>query len=124
MNLRWGIYPWFIELGTDLIHPSDLDAFKEESNNSKIFECVDVKDYITIRYNNNYYRVKERLFKLVPTPKYSFGQMVFIKEKKEIGIVTDIMWHYGKKVHYYLLSTEGKKKTRRYFEEELDCKLH
>lgn len=64
MNSKWGTYPWFIEHGADLIHPADLEAFKQEA------------------------------------------------------IITDIMWHYDKQEHYYLISTRAKKKSKRYLESE------
>lgn len=76
MKFKWGIYPWFREHGVDLIHPDDLEAFTQEASNCKVFECVDDSDYLTLRYNGNYYRVKDRLFKPVPNPEYAFGETV------------------------------------------------
>lgn len=52
---------------------------------------MEESDYITLRYNNKCYRVKDKLFKLVPTPKYNFGDIVKIKENDEEAIITDIM---------------------------------
>lgn len=118
MNYKWGIYPWFVEHGIDLIHPDDFEAFKQEANSSKVFECIEERDYITLKYNNNYYRVKDKLFKPVPAPKYNFGDVVKIKENEEDAVITDIMWHYGKQQHYYLVSVKDKKKSRRYLDSE------
>lgn len=118
MNSKWGIYPWFKEHGSDLIHPEDLEAFTQEANNSKVFECIEDSEYLILKYSSNYYRVKDKLFKLVPTPKYNFGEIVKIKESGEEAIITDIMWHYGKQEHYYFISIRGKKKSKRYLEIE------
>lgn len=118
MNFRWGTYPWFIEQGIDLIHPDDFEAFKLEANSSKVFECIGEGDYITLKYNNNYYRVKDKLFKPVPAPLYNFGEIVKIKKKEEEAVIADIMWHYGKQQHYYFVSVRNKKKSRRYLETE------
>lgn len=96
MNSKWGTYPWFIEHGVDLIHPADLEAFTQEANNSKVFECIEESEYITLKYNGNYYRVKDKLFNAVPAPKYYFGEIVKIKENEEDAVIKDIMWHYGK----------------------------
>ena len=41
MNHKWGTYPWVIEHGVDLIHPTDLEAIKQEVNSSKVFECIE-----------------------------------------------------------------------------------
>lgn len=78
MNSRWGTYPWFVEHGVDLIHPDDLEAFKQVAGNVKVFECIEVNDYITLKYSNKCYRVRDKLFKSVPSPKYNFGETVKI----------------------------------------------
>ncbi len=118
MNTKWGTYPWFAEHGIHLIHPDDLEAFKQEVSNSKIFECVKEGDYITLRYHDNYYRVKKKLFKPVPSPKYVFGEKVKIKENGQEAVITDIMWHYDKKKHYYFVTINDKRKSRRYLDSE------
>lgn len=116
MDSKWGTYPWFVEHGIDLIHPDDFEAFKQEANNSKVFECIGKGDYITLKYNNNCYRVRDKLFKPVPAPKYNFGKAVRIKEKDVV--ITDIMWNYSKRQHYYFVSVKNKKKSRRYLDSE------
>ena len=45
MNSKWGVYPWFKEHGSDLIHPDDLEAFIQGSNSSKVFECIEDNEY-------------------------------------------------------------------------------
>lgn len=119
MNSKWGIYPWFLEHSIDLIHPDDFETFKQEVHNCKVFKRIsNEQDYITLKYNNNYYRVKDKLFKPVPAPKYDFGQLVKIKKNKEDAIITDIMWHYVKHKHYYFVSVKNKKKSKRYYDSE------
>ena len=115
---KWGIYPWHIEHGAELIHPDDLEAFRKETNSSKVFECMEEGDYITLRYNGNRYRVKDKLFKPVPTPKYTFGEIVRVKKSEEEAVITDIMWHYDKQEHFYFIAVRGKRKSKRYWESE------
>ncbi len=117
--VSWGIYPWFPERGADYIHTEDLEAFKGEASNCKVFACVGEGEYITLQYSNRYYRVKGQLFKALPAPKFTFGQKVKILKSGEEVNVTDIMWHYDKKEHYYLVSAGNRKKKKRYFEAEL-----
>lgn len=117
--IEWGLYPWCPEHGAEYIHAKDLEAFKKEASNCKVFACVGEGEYITLRYNNRCYRTKKRLFKPILTPKYTFGQRVSIRKNGEEAIVTDIMWHYNRQKHYYLLTVGNKKKSKRYFEEEL-----
>ena len=118
MNTKWGVYPWFIEHGVDLIHPDDIEAFRREANNSKVFECIEDGDFLTLKYNTNCYRVSNRLFKPVPNPQYVFEQVVIIRENGEEATITDIMWHYGKKEHYYMVSINNKKRAKRYLASE------
>jgi len=122
MQNKWGTYPWFLEHGIDQIHPDDLEKFKKKANNCKVYECVDEDaQFITIKYGNTLFKVKDSLFKSVPEPKFQIGQMLKLQGKSDSEIiVTDIMWHYEKKEHYYLLTVNGKKKTKRYFESEFE----
>lgn len=117
--MKWGTYPWFIEHGIDLIHTEDLDAFMREANNCKVFKCIEEGEYIILKYNNNCYRVKSKLFKPVPTPKFDFGDKVRIRNTNEEVKISDIMWHVGNHEHYYLVCVRNKKKSKRYFESEL-----
>lgn len=117
----WGIYPWVAERGIELLHPDDLEKFKREVSGCKVFECIDKGEYITLKYNNNCYRVKNTLFKSVSEPKFKFGEVVKIRRTGEEVIVTDIMWHFNNHEHYYFVCTlnKNKKKSKRYFESEL-----
>ncbi|MDE5891785.1 MAG: hypothetical protein K2H45_02555 [Acetatifactor sp.] len=117
--IEWGVYPWFPERGAEYIHAEDLEAFEKEASNCKVFACVGEGEYITLRYNNKCYRTRKQLFKPVPAPKYTFGQRVSIRKNGQEVTVTDIMWHYDRKEHYYLVTVGNRKKSKRYFEEEL-----
>lgn len=119
MNIKWGTYPWFMEHGIDLIHPEDLEKFKKEANNCKVFECIEEGGCLILKYNNSCYRVREKLFKPVPIPKFIYGLKVKIKNIEETAIITNIMWHFYNCKHYYLVSINDKKKSKRYLETEL-----
>ena len=121
MQSKWGTYPWFIEHGLDKIHTDDLDGFKKEANNCKVFECVNEDtQFITLKYGEKFFRVKSDIFKNVPMPKFHIGQKVSIINNSGADVViSDIMWHYDKKEHYYFITVNGKKKTKRYFETEI-----
>ena len=122
MQSKWGTYPWFLEQGIDKIHPDDIDNFKKEAHNCKVFECVeDCSQFITLKYGENQYRVKSELFKEVPTPEFTFGQKVRLKDDLgQDAVITDIMWHYKQKEHYFLVKADGKKKSKRFFKAEFD----
>ena len=117
--IKWGVYPWCPEHGSEYIHVEDLDAFKEEAHNCKVFACIGEGEYMTLIYNNRRYRVRAQLFKQVPAPKYNFGQKLRIRKNSEGVTVTDIMWHYNEQKHYYLVAAGNRKKSKWYFEDEV-----
>jgi len=83
MQNKWGIYPWFLEHGIDKIHTDDVDSFKKEAHNCKMFECVkEDNQYITLKYGEKFFRVKPDLFKEVAAPKFVFGQKVILEDKR------------------------------------------
>ncbi|MBL1224187.1 DUF6960 family protein [Enterococcus sp. BWR-S5] len=121
MQKIWGTYPWFNEYGDELIHPDDRELFTKNANNTKVFEFTKGNDgYNNFRYGENVFRIKDTLSKALPEPKYNFGEDVLVKKKALLGKIEDIMWHNSKKEYYYLLSVNGKKKSTRYFENELE----
>jgi len=117
MQNKWGTYPWFLEHGIDKIHPDDMEDFKKEANNCKVFVCIDERgQFITLKYGENQYRVKKDLFNEVSNPEFAFGQTVRLKGTPgQDVIITDIMWHYSKKEPYFLVEADGRKKSKRFF---------
>ena len=124
MQFKWGTYQWFLEHGIDEIHPEDLESFKNEAHNCKIFQCVkEDEQYITLKYRENFYRVKNDLFKEVTKPEFDFGEIITLSNnQKHEAVITDIMWHYDKKEPYYFIKEGGKKRSKRYYETELRIK--
>ena len=118
---QWGKYPWTIDWGADKIHPHDLESFSKETFSYKVYECTDVTDeYITIKYGEKSYRVAKDLFGAVPNPKYHIGQKVKAYRKNVLvdGIISDIMWHFDRNKHYYLITIDGRKSSNWYFEDD------
>ena len=116
----WGLYPWFIEEGEDSIHQNDIEKFKQLNPYCKVFYCKsNDEQYLTICYNQNCYKVKPKLYEIIPTPKFTFGNKVNINDKAEYGEVIEIMWHYSKAKEFYHLKVNGKKKKKRYYSEDL-----
>ncbi|MDQ8736403.1 DUF6960 family protein [Paenibacillus sp. LHD-38] len=114
----WGLYPWFVEYGVEFLHPDEVGLF--EPNNSKVFFCKDYIDgYLLLQSGTKEFRVKPNNYKLLGSPKYNFGEQVYMKGKELIGTIDEIQWHDKDKKHIFLLTFNGKRKTRRYYEEEL-----
>lgn len=116
----WGIYNWFEEDGEEFIQKQSRDAFLKLKPVGKLFQCVGIDgEYIEILYNEQKFKVKPELFKPTPNPKYHFGENVRIKSKEVVGIVCDINWHSKEAREIYFIEVNGKKKSSRYFSEEL-----
>ena len=122
MVRAWGTYPWFGEHRAEKIHPDDRESFKRVANNVKVFEFFQGNgNYNIFRYANQAYRINDTLSKILPEPSYWYGENVIIKNKGELkGKVCDVMWHFNEKQFYYFLSIDGKKTSKRYFEDELE----
>lgn len=122
MHKIWGTFSWFVECGDEAIHPDDRESFTKQANNTKVFECTKGNDeYNYFRYGESTFRIKATIFAVLPEPKYKFKEDVLVREKEFlVGEITDIMWHFSKKEYYYFLSVNGKKKGKRYFENELE----
>ena len=59
---QWGKYPWSMGHGVEKIHPDDLDEFKTEANNFKVYECTgETSDYITLKYGEKSFKVKSAM---------------------------------------------------------------
>ena len=116
-----GLYPWFIDDGEELIAPSDLERFKNLSPYGKVFECIDEDgEYITLKYGEEIYHVKPKLYKQVGASIYPIGSEVRLTIKPEVtGVIIDINWHSKNNAPLYYISVNGKRKSTRYMNDEL-----
>jgi hypothetical protein len=117
----WGLYPWFLEDGEELIHENDLDEIKRLQPYGKVFYCSDANlDFITLKYKELAYRVKPNLFKVIGNPSFTFGEMIRLSNNPEIkGVITDIHWHHKDNIELYYIMVNGKRKTSRYYPKDL-----
>ena len=96
------------------------DKFWSIHPTQKVFECIDHEEkYIIIKYGENTFKCENIFFKCVPEPIYKIGDKVLINYSEEIGEVREIYWHGNRKAPYYLLTVNNKKKSRRFFDDEL-----
>jgi hypothetical protein len=118
----FGLYPWFEEHGIGLIHPDDVEAFRQMGPYGRVFRREGREgDYIVLRYGTGRYRVRPCLFRAVPAPACPIGTRVsFMKGAKLTeGSVCDIGWHSKNQEHMYFLIVDGKRLSKRYSEKEL-----
>ena len=107
----WGLYPWFPEHGTGLIHPEDADQLAllgPAGLYGKVFQCCDRTDdhYLALCYGAVRLRVQPALYRVVPAPAVQIGQHVRLRDGSDrLGVVRDIMWHVKKNAPLYFLSS-------------------
>lgn len=70
---NWGLYPWFPELGHDLIHPDDLATAQAHSPYCAVC-CAIAQEgqYLVIQYNGHQFRAKPDLFTPLEEPAFCF----------------------------------------------------
>jgi len=115
------LYPWFEETGLGLILPDDLAAFRLLFPYGKVFQCVaEDGQYVTVQYAHQSFRVKPRLFKVVPEPSKKIGDDVTIRinDKPDAATICDIIWNFKRCQPFYFVSKGGKKLKKRYWEED------
>ena len=119
----WGVYQWFSEYGEDLIHPQDLDRFKERFlySASNVFYCRDFfEKYIVLKYKDELFRVKPDLYKRVKMPTFDYCDYLKLKDRPgSVCQVSDIIWHFKEDAPKYKLIVDGKKKSKWFSESEI-----
>jgi len=114
----WGLYTWFLEDGYDCFHPEEIGMF--EPNNTRVFYCKNVEDkYLILQYGRKDFRVNPENYKLIEKPKFNYCEAVIVKNQELLGEIEEIQWHYKQEYHIYYLIIDGKRKSRRFYEDEL-----
>jgi len=118
----WGLYPLFSGDGEELVYPSDFQKFSKLHAYGKLFHCIgESEGYLVLQHKLEIYRVKPDLYQPTSTPTFVWGDRVKDKNHPEyVGIIDDIEWHYKFNNPMYFIVVSGKRKTKRYFENDLE----
>ncbi len=119
---KWGTCFW----NMNDIHPDDVGEFEKFGENQSFQEIVrfveEEETYIKVDNGEHIFRIKSKLFHEITAPKFLIGEEVIVEsqgEKKNAIILCD-KWHFKQEEHFYFVSVNGKKRTRRYFESEIE----
>ena len=106
-----------------LLHPDDdYEEFKRQASRS-IFRCTQRVSggYLIVENYEHRFRIKRRGFSRCPKIPFDFGMQVRVKSKPDhIAIIYNIYWHGKRREAMYFLIIDGKKKSRRYWADELE----
>lgn len=118
-NPRWGLYPWFEEDGSELIHPDDLATVKRLMPHGLVFQLLGEGDgFIRLSYGDVVVRVRPSKFQEVIADVRTVGEAVRLVDGRA-GEVIGVQWHHKRAEPMYKLCMEGKKKSKRYWNSDL-----
>lgn len=123
---KYGLYSWTPEHGDKYIAQSNLDRFKKIHPLGKVFRCIGITgDYLRLKYGEDIFSVKPDLFKEIPDPGHFVGECVLVNTGSSKGNEAKIIsmdWHHQRSDVMYTLEVDGKKKSNRYWKEDI-CSL-
>lgn len=116
----WGIYPWFPELGDDLVAPDSLDVVRSIRPYGKLFNCSGLSNgYLALRYRDQEFFVRPDLYIAVQCPRFCFLDEARVAGTGKVGVIVDIEWHYKRAEPIFYLEFSGKRSSKQYFQSEL-----
>jgi hypothetical protein len=116
-------YPWFPEHGAELIDQDDLARFEKIKPAGRVFGYSHCDGWIILDDGAFKFRVQEKLLVPVPAPRFWVGDFVEFQSSgvNQLAVVSEILWHFKLEAPYYLLSKDGKRLSKRYFEQDLNA---
>lgn len=85
----------------------------------KVFQCEQFGEEYAIAYKGHEYIVTGTDFREVDKPKFMIGEFVKVNSTETYAEIIDIFWHYQKGIPFYIIESNEKKLSKRYFEHEL-----
>ena len=119
---KWMKYPWISGYSTDvLMHPEEFTK-RQGQFSIGLAHCIAIEnEYMVLKTKNDVFRIKySEDVTLLPDPPFIWEEEVCEVERPEVrGIVDDIEWHRVDSEYKYYLIVNGKRKSRRYNQAEL-----
>ena len=90
----------------------------------QIIQCKIISyDTVEIIHEDNIYKTSIENIRIISPLKFLIGDQVSPKNHPElIGIIWNTIYHFGKNEPTYYIKINGKKKSKRYFENDLICR--
>ena len=83
------------------------------------FEIIS-PDVVEVLYKGKSYDIPLDKIQRIEPPKFTYGDPVSPANHPEIvGIISDMIYHGEKKASMYFIEIDGKKKSKRYFDDDL-----
>lgn len=91
-----------------------------------VFKCIEIGEdnFLKLKSSETELVLKKEVFRLMPTePKFKPLEKVNFYNSKnilEFGTIKNINWHNNDNKHIYLIEVNGKMKTQRYYDKDLE----
>lgn len=116
---KWGILRFSTTpTWEEAVHPDDCEKLRENMVDYS-YECIGYESqYLFIKSRRITIRVLPEAFVEIPSPRYSIGEKVYIKDSIPVTIATE-SWHEKDQKHFYLVEKDSKRSSKRIFEEDI-----
>lgn len=116
---KWALYSWLPGSDDHFIYPDDLKIASSILPYGKVLRVVGSDGpYLVMEYGASRFRGRGDLARWIDAPEFWIGDHVKIADKGEVGIVVDVGWHHKNRRPMYFLLVDGKRRGRRYDEQE------
>ena len=114
-----------VEREREVVYKEDVNLLLNYSYISNLHKCVDIyEEYLVVEFYQIKIRIKPIVFHpLDEIPKFNpFEEVKYFNSKGvlEYGIIKGIHWHNNDRKFYYDIEVNGKMKTRRYYDVDLE----
>ena len=76
-----------------------------------------------VSHKGNKYEISVDSMRRIDSPKYVYGDSVSPANHPElVGVVCEMIYHFNRNEPQYFIKVDGKKKSKRYFADELICR--
>jgi hypothetical protein len=95
---EYGLYPWFPDYGYTYVHPAYRREFESLEPHGKVFEKLEESEkWLTIRYQDEQFKVKPELYTPIQPLPFTFGDQVRLKKVAPVfaappAEISDIIW--------------------------------
>ena len=124
---KWGGADFHIILQEDEkndIHQDDWNILQIYPYKHSIHQCIGYDEgFLVLQFGYQQIRVKPNHFQVSDEPQFKpFERVKYLNSKGvlEYGIVKGIHWHNNERRFYYDIEVNGKMKSRRYYDEDLE----
>ena len=121
-----GRYLWSPDTNPkDWILKTDYDSFISQHSLGRIYHCIGIEgDFIILKSNRKEsYRVNPKGFCQIPSTNFYIGDKVKILSGSQVGAIAIIFsmgWHTNKKKIIYSLEINGKRRSKQYWDEDIE----